>query len=124
MSTDKIQHCHALFFPTDRTPRKEAWQPRADVYRMPGGWLVKLELAGVRLEDVELTARGSLLMVQGTRRDVHVREVLPCHCHSLEIEYSRFERILELPGISENAEIVASCRDGMLILKIVTEGRR
>ena len=41
------------------SPRKEAWQPRADVYRMPGGWLVKLELAGVRPEEIRLTVRGA-----------------------------------------------------------------
>ena len=121
MATDKIPLRRFLFLPAISTPRKEAWQPRADVYRMAGGWLVKLELAGVCLEDIELTARGSTLTVQGTRRDISLHECLDCH--SLEIAYSRFERIMELPGISEDAEIVASCHDGMLIVRIVTEGR-
>ncbi len=121
MATDKIQIRHVLFLPAISTPRKEAWQPRADIYRMAGGWLVKFELAGVRLEDVKLTVRGSMLTVQGTRRDVYLHECLDCH--SLEIAYSRFERSLELPGMSEDAEIMASCQDGMLIVRIVMEGR-
>jgi HSP20 family protein len=123
MATDKIPPRHVLFLPANRAPRQEAWQPRADVYRMAKGWLIKLELAGVCLEDVTLTARASTVMVQGTRRDVYLREGLDCCCHSLEIAYSRFERVFELPGVSEDAEIMASCHDGMLIVKIVTEGR-
>ncbi|MGP0063658.1 MAG: Hsp20/alpha crystallin family protein [Isosphaeraceae bacterium] len=121
MATDKIQSRHVLFLPAISTPCREAWQPRADIYRMAGGWLVKLELAGVRLEDVKLTARGSTLTVRGTRRDVYLHECLDCH--SLEIAYSQFERILELPGMSEKAEIAASFQDGMLIVRVVTEGR-
>jgi HSP20 family molecular chaperone IbpA len=59
--------------------------------------------------------------VQGTRRDD-----CPCqglNCHQLEIAYSQFERVLELPGMSEAVEITTSYRDGMLTVQIVTEGR-
>ena len=41
-------------------------------------------------------ARGSAAGSQGTRRDARVQECL--NCHRLEIDYSRFERLLELPG--------------------------
>ena len=121
MSVDKIQLGHLFFFPCTQPPCAEPWQPRADVYRMADGWLVKLELAGVCPDDVELTAQGSYLHVRGSRRDVNLHEGLDCY--SLEIAYSRFERVLELPGISEKAEIAASCHDGMLVVRIVTEGR-
>ena len=81
---------------------------------------VKFELAGVRLEDVKLSARVRADRAR-SRRDVYLHECLDCH--SLEIAYSRFERTLELPGMSEDAEITASFQDGMLIVKVVTEGR-
>ena len=44
-------------------------------------------------------------------------------CHCLEIAYSRFERVLELPGLSEAAEIATSYLDGMLLVRIKTGGR-
>jgi ATP-dependent Lon protease len=93
MATDEIHLRHVLFLPAARLPRKEAWQPKADVHRVPDGWLVKLELAGVRPEDVRLSVRGNTLLVQGTRRDESLREGL--NCYLMEIAYSRFERVLE-----------------------------
>jgi HSP20 family protein len=89
---------------------------------MPDGWLVKLELAGVHPDDVQVATRGNMLWVQGTRRDARVQECLDCH--RLEIEYSRFERLLELPGLSESAEFGVSYRDGMLLIRIQTESHR
>jgi hypothetical protein len=41
----------ALLFPADPA-REQGWLPCADVYRSPGGWLIKLDLAGVRQGDV------------------------------------------------------------------------
>ena len=117
MATDEVRFPQILFCSATRA-LEETWQPRADVYRMPDGWLVKLELAGVRPEDVRLEARASTLLVQGTRRDE-----CPCHgrdCHRLEIAYSRFERTLELPGISESVAITTSYLDGMLTVRIMT----
>jgi HSP20 family protein len=122
MAADQIRFPYMLFLSGMELPSEETWQPRADVYRMPGGWLVKFELAGVRPEDVRLEAHGSTLLVQGTRRD----ESCLCEglcCHRLEIAYSRFERILELPGLSDAVEIAASYHDGMLTVRIVMEGR-
>jgi HSP20 family molecular chaperone IbpA len=121
MATDDVHFPHVLFLSAARPP-EEAWQPRADVYRIPGGWLVKLELAGVTCEDVRLATRGNMLWVEGTRRDVRMQECLDCH--RLEIDYSRFERLLELPGLSESAEIGVSCRDGMMLIRIQTEEPR
>jgi HSP20 family protein len=89
---------------------------------MPDGWLVKLELAGVDPNDVRLAARGDRLLVEGSRRDARVQECLGCY--HLEIDYSRFERMLELPGLSEAAEIGVSYRDGMLLIRIQTESHR
>ena len=120
MATDEVCFRHRLFLPAARRLEKEAWQPRADVYRVPGGWLVKLELAGVRPEDVHLTVRGNTLLVQGTRRDESRHEGLDYY--RMEIAYSRFERILELTGISEADDVRASYREGMLLVRIVTEG--
>lgn len=122
MARDEVRFPHVLFLHAATTPpSKDAWQPRADVYRLAGGWLVKLELAGVRPEDVRLEVRTSALLVQGTRRDD-----CPCHgsdCHRLEISYSQFERTLELPGLSESVQIATTYLDGMLMVRIATEGR-
>ena len=54
----------ALFFLHTALPRATiAWQPQADIYRVRDGWVVKLELAGVRPQDVSVTVRGSQLHI-------------------------------------------------------------
>ena len=121
MATDEVRFPQILFLSSART-YEDVWRPRADVYRLADGWLVKLELAGVQPDDVRIAARGNTLSVLGARREPRVQECL--NCHRLEIEYSRFERTLELPGLSESAEIQVAYRDGMLLIRIQTESHR
>ena len=82
--------------------------------------MVKLELAGVRPDEIRLVTEGPRLLVQGTRRDEHCVQGMGCHC--MEIAYSRFQRVLELPELSDAAEIATSYVDGMLLVRIKTEG--
>lgn len=119
MAKDLIRMMHALFLPEQRDVRGESWAPPADIYRTRAGWLVKLDLAGVRPEDVQLEARGSRLTVRGTRRDCVTEE--GCHYYRMEISYSHFERDLELPCPVEEARIATEYRDGMLLVHITPE---
>jgi HSP20 family protein len=121
MFRDEVRFPHILFLPAARPPRPREWQPRADIYRTTQGWFVKFELAGVRPEDIQLEIRGQTLRLEGSRRDERPR--LGSHCHRLEIAYSRFERAVDLPGLSERAQLTAQYRDGMLLVAIMTEGR-
>ena len=121
MATDKFRSTYILFLPVANAPTEHAWQPGVDIYRMPDGWLVKLELAGVRPEDVRVSVANGALIVQGARRDEFLQEGL--QCYRMEISYSQFERVLELPGILEAAEVVASHRHGMLLVRILSEAR-
>jgi HSP20 family protein len=94
----------------------EAWQPAADVYRTPNGWLVKLDLAGVRPEDVQLSYRGPHLTVQGMRRDFTANAT--CCCYQMEISYSQFARRITLPVGLDDAHIRAEYSNGMLLVHI------
>jgi HSP20 family protein len=120
MSIDRCNFPHMFFLP-DAWFNDDAWQPRADVYRMQDGWLIKLELAGVKPDEIRLVAEGDRLFVKGTRRDEHCEQGMGCHC--MEISYSRFQRVVELPGLSGAGEIVTSYVDGMLLVRIKTGGR-
>jgi len=58
--------------------RRHFWMPAADVYETAHGWIVKLELAGVRPQEIEVTVQGSLLRIGGRRRDWIVHETRCC----------------------------------------------
>jgi len=108
----------SLFFISAEAGTAMAWRPSADVYRTPDGWVVKMELAGVRPEDVNVTMSGSELFVSGVRRDRFVEE--GWSHHSMEITYSRFERAIELPCNLDRAAISIEFHDGLLLARVVT----
>jgi HSP20 family protein len=98
--------------------RRHFWMPAADVYETRSGWIVKLELAGVRPQDISVSVSGNLLRIRGRRRDWIIEETR-C-CRSLEICYEQFERRFELADL-EQTEVTTEYRDGMLLVKISTQ---
>jgi HSP20 family protein len=99
-----------------RRPSGRLWNPAADVYRTRDGWLVKVDLAGVRSEDVEITLDGPLLRISGLRRDSFCGEGVSHY--QLEITYSRFEKIIQFPSSIESATVERDYRDGLLVLHL------
>jgi HSP20 family protein len=95
------------------------WSPRADVYRTPTGWVVKLDLAGVRPEDVTIEVAGPRVRVRGVRKDSFVR--LGYRHHSMEISYSRFERTIRLPCSAVKSSFKTEYLEGMLLITVQTE---
>ncbi|MBZ5608085.1 MAG: Hsp20/alpha crystallin family protein [Acidobacteriia bacterium] len=96
------------------------WEPSVDVYRTRDGWLLKFDLAGVKAEDVTVSLRGRRITVQGIRRDSIVEEA--CSYYSMEISYNRFQRSIEMPVDLENARLTLEARDGLLLVRVNTEG--
>ena len=107
----------SLFFISAEAGAAMAWRPAADIYRTPEGWVVKLELAGVRQEDVNVVTSGSELLISGVRRDRFVEE--GWSHHSMEITYSHFERVIEFPCDLDRASISIDGQDGLLWVRVV-----
>jgi HSP20 family protein len=92
------------------------WQPQVDIYRAREGWIIKMDLAGVRPQDVSVAVRGSYLRVSGVRPD-RIVEAGWSH-YAMEIAYNHFERTIELPCDLERATITVEGREGMLLLRV------
>jgi HSP20 family protein len=92
------------------------WRPPADIYRTPRGWFIKVDLAGVAAEDLEVGIYGGALVVRGTRRDVHVREGFDPY--RIEISHSSFERRFELPCEVGGASLEVRYLDGLLLITL------
>ena len=106
---------------TDRrvVPSGRLWNPAADVYRSSDGWIVKVDLAGVCMEELEVEIRESILRIRGCRKDTHIREGFTYH--QMEITYSRFEKSIEFPAPIEGASIRQDYSDGFLIIDVRRE---
>jgi len=100
-------------------PSGHLWNPSADVFRSPDGWIVKLDLAGIRIDDLEIQLRDTLLSIRGCRRDTHYREGFVYH--QMEITYSRFEKQIQFPSTIEGASVVRDYSDGFLIINLQSE---
>ena len=101
------------------SPSGRLWNPAADVYRSEEGWLVKVDLAGICSDELEIEIRGKLLSIRGCRRDTHYREGFVFH--QMEITYSRFEKTVEFPSPIEGAGVRHDYRDGFLIINVRSE---
>jgi HSP20 family protein len=100
-------------------PSNRVWCPAADVFKRQEGWIVKVDLAGVKLDDIGISIEGSELRISGRRLDTSYDEGVAYH--QLEITYSRFEKILRFPCSIEGATITRDYRDGLLILQLRSE---
>jgi len=100
-------------------PSGRLWNPDADVYRAKEGWIVKVDLAGICSDELEIEVRDSLLSIRGCRRDTHYREGFVYQ--QMEITYSRFEKTIQFPSTIEGATVRQDYRDGFLIIDVRTE---
>ena len=117
---EKPKQLPVVLFATSQAGEATCWQPAVDIYRSRSGWLLKFDLAGVRVEDVEVLVEGCRVTVRGVRRDWVLEEGY-WH-HSMEIAYNRFERTVQLPCDLPRAHAHLDYRHGILIVRLETEG--
>ena len=71
------------------------WVPNTDVYATDNGLVIKVELAGMRSDNLEITIEGNRLRISGNRPDGC--RAPKCSFLVMEINYGPFESVLELP---------------------------
>jgi HSP20 family protein len=95
---------------------ERVWYPPADVYLTRDGWIVKIELAGVRPDELEISVDSNILRVAGSRRDSTCTECISYQ--QLEITYSRFEKLIRFPTNVAGAKVDTVYQDGLLIIRL------
>lgn len=115
----KLINRHFQFIGSSKNPQPSGrlWYPAADVFQTPEGWLVKVELAGVSVEDIEIDLQGHVLTIAGCRKDRSCAAVGFSY-QQMEITYSRFEKTLTFPAPIEGARIEHNFEDGLLIIRL------
>jgi HSP20 family protein len=93
-----------------------SWTPNTDVYLTDSGLVIKVELAGMKKEDLELTVDGNQLRISG-RRDDACRGS-SCKFVLMEINYGPFESILDLPPGYDVSNAKASYQNGFLRIDV------
>ncbi len=108
---------HFQFLGSSKNVRSgQLWYPAADVYSVEGGWLVKVELAGVSAEDIEIEIQGNSLYIAGCRKDRSC--AVGMSYHQMEITYSSFEKTLDFPASIQGATVEHNFDNGLLIINL------
>ncbi len=115
------RYFHFLAAPNRSRPSGKLWYPAADVYNTPDGWIVKIELAGVSAEDLEIEIEGNTLYIAGIRRD-KTCNASGVSYQQMEITYSRFEKNLQFPDVIEGAKLEHDYTDGLLFIYLKKGG--
>lgn len=93
-----------------------AWVPNADIFARGEDLVVRVQLAGVGRENVEVTLHDDVMTVSGERegnpegeaREVHVRELF----------YGPFRRDVTLPSGTDRSRIEAVFNNGMVEITV------
>lgn len=101
---------------TAREGARAHWVPNTDVYATDGGLVVKVELAGMRSENLEITVEGNRLRISGTRPDGC--RAAKCSFLVMEINYGPFESVLELPSGYDLSQAKAAYLNGFLRIDV------
>ena len=97
------------------------WIPNTDVYVTEGTLVIKVELAGMRREDLELTVEGNRLMISGQRPDGS--RSTKCKFLVMEINYGPFECVIEIPPGYDLGEAKAAYQNGFLRIDVPQAAR-
>ena len=92
------------------------WEPNSDVYVTDGGLVVKVELAGMRSENLEITVEGNRIRISGDRADCC--RASKCNFLAMNITYGPFESILELPPGYDLSQAKAAYLNGFLRIDV------
>ncbi|CAN5874536.1 Hsp20/alpha crystallin family protein [soil metagenome] len=104
--------------PVRQRAQSEEWAPAIDAVSKDGDLVIKAELPGVKLDDVDITLQNSVLTISGEHKAG--REEERGGYHVRERRYGTFRRSMTLPENVDESKIHARFEDG--VLEVIAEG--
>lgn len=95
--------------------REPAWSPAVNLSEDGNGYVVTVELAGVKKEDVTIECHDSVLTIKGEKRDE--REESDEHRHYVERSYGQFTRSFRMPA-DASGDVEANLKEGVLTVQV------
>jgi len=117
------------FWPTFQFPTMKTiegiqvaqWAPKVDVFEKENRFVTRVDLPGVKKEDVTVEVTGGHLALSGTR--THEKEEKKDNVFRTEREYGRFYRAVPLPEGVKLENIKATFADGVLEVSVPLPAR-
>jgi len=96
--------------------QNQPWNPPTDVYETPGTIIIKMELAGIIKDEIEITLENNILTIQGHRSEDNSSPKK--NYYLMEIHFGYFHRSFSLPPELDRDNIQAGYKDGFLKITI------
>jgi HSP20 family protein len=88
------------------------WTPAADIYETDSGYLIALDLPGIKRDALEIDIEDNRLIVKGTRMVDEAR------ARRSERPRGKFLRSFTVPGSIDQGKIGAEYKDGVLKIRL------
>lgn len=92
------------------------WSPAMDVMESDEEIVLKAELPGIELKDVEVLIKDNILTLRGERK--FEKEEKKENYHRIERSYGVFQRSFTLPATVEQEKVKARMKDGVLEVRL------
>ncbi len=91
-------------------------KPAVELSNHEDNFILKVEIPGVKREDLDISSTRDVVVVRGERRYENSQE--SNNRYVSEFSYGQFERAIRLPEPIQNDQVQASYKDGILILNL------
>ena len=91
------------------------WSPPTDVYETEKEYVVRVEIAGMRESDFDVTFENGFLLISGVRPDISGRRAY----HQMEIRFGKFSTTLAVPGPVDLDHSEAQYKDGFMTVVLL-----
>ena len=92
------------------------WTPAVDIKEEADGYVVNVELPGVKKDDVKITVESNVLTIRGEKKEE--KNAKEGNFQRVERSYGSFQRSFTLPSTVKNEKIEASYNDGVLTVTL------
>ena len=90
--------------------RSHVWSPPTDQYETGEAYVIRVEIAGMREDDFEVSLENNTLFISGSRPDLPERRAY----QQMEIRFGKFATALGLPGPVNIEQARAEYKNGFL----------
>lgn len=94
--------------------KSSGWDPPTDLYETESAYIARVEIAGMREENFDVSVLNDTLYITGFRPDSALRRAY----HQMEIRSGKFSTVIELPGSVDVETASAEYQDGFLTITL------
>jgi len=120
---DPMDDAFELFFGVGRGSARPVgmhsdlgWRPATDVYETAEEFVIQMDLAGLRRDDIQVMAEEDFLLVKGVRGNI--APAGKKHFHKMEIQIGPFQRHIRVPDYVDVSSATATYRAGFLFIRM------